>query len=909
MKSQRLKKSLLRRTLCLVLLVYLMPTTAAWAQSPSPTADPLQGDTINVSVNNYYGDIPTTADAPNTVTRERMNKGMVTNSLDALSGQAAGVQIQSGGNHEAMLSAVRVRGTTSLTGGNDPLVVIDGVQSDITTLSTIYPADIESFTILKDASETSQYGSRGAAGVIQVVTRKGKAERFHIAYDGNIGFQRTYKNLHMLNAAQFRQAASSLGMSIIDKGADTDFTGAPIKTGFVQNHHIAFGGGSETANYRASIGMTDHNTTVKNFHLRNYIAKLDVHQKAFDNHLTVDLGVLGSLQNNNVIPFRQKLFYSAATFNPTFPAGANASGGYDDIAEAWWINNPYALLTMKEDENNAHVNVHAKAMADLGHGLTLTIFGSYSYNNIGNAHYYPTYVWSHGEAYRGDNKSDELLGNIALNWKGKIAERHQLELLGLIEGEKDETKGFYATSSNFNTNAFGYDNLSAGAIRPWEGTNSFYFNSSMMSYLLKAQYSFNDRYMLNVSARVDGSSKVGKNNRWGFFPSASAAWNVSKERWMAPLKQYISKLFLRVGYGKSGNLGGIDAFLSQQLIRPNGVVSVGGTPTTTLGIIRNANPDLRWEIKRTFNVGLDMAFWNSRIVLTADFYTSRTSDMLYNYTVPVPPFTYDHLLANLGKMRNHGLEIGFGITPLKHKDMELSINMNWSFERNKLVTLNGYYQGQYLTAPDLQGISGLYGAGYHGASDVCFQIVGQPLGVFYLPHCTGFTIAEDGSKRYDLTSESYICGQATPKAMMGSNFAFRYKQFDITMQVNGAFGHKIYNGTSLAYMNMASLPNYNVMQGAPEMNIQDQDISDYWLENGNYVNIDYVTLGWNVPVRSRYISKLRIACSVNNLATITSYSGLTPIINSSVVDSTLGVDDKRSIPPYRTYSLALSIQF
>jgi hypothetical protein len=145
--------------------------------------------------------------------------------------------------------------------------------------------------------------------------------------------------------------------------------------------------------------------------------------------------------------------------------------------------------------------------------------------------------------------------------------------------------------------------------------------------------------------------------------------------------------------------------------------------------------------------------------------------------------------------------------------------------------------------------------------------------------------------------------------MMGSNFAFRYRQFDITMQVNGAFGHKIYNGTALAYMNMSSLPNYNVMQGAPEMNIQDQDISDYWLERGDYVNIDYVTLGWNVPVRTRYISKLRVACSVNNLATITSYSGLTPIINSSVVDSTLGVDDKRTIPPYRTYSLALSIQF
>ena len=273
-----------------------MPITLAFAQSPLLSTAQRQGDTIQVSINrsasplgtseNYYGDNPSKTDAPNTVTRERMNKGMITNTLDALSGQAAGVQVQTGGNHEAMLSAVRVRGTTSLTGGNDPLVVIDGVQSDIITLSTIYPADIESFTILKDASETSQYGSRGAAGVIQVVTRKGKAEQFHIAYDGSVGFESTYKNLHMLNADEFRQAASNLGMSIIDKGANTDFTETPLRTGYVQNHHLAFGGGSETANYRASVGMTDHRTTIENNNLRNYIAKLDLHQKAFDNRLT-----------------------------------------------------------------------------------------------------------------------------------------------------------------------------------------------------------------------------------------------------------------------------------------------------------------------------------------------------------------------------------------------------------------------------------------------------------------------------------------------------------------------------------------------------------------------------------------------------------------------------------------------
>ena len=430
----------------------------------------------------------------------------------------------------------------------------------------------------------------------------------------------------------------------------------------------------------------------------------------------------------------------------------------------------------------------------------------------------------------------------------------------------------------------------------------------MESFLLHAQYSLLDRYTITANARADASSKFGKNNRQGFFPSVSGAWVISKEEWMKRLP-FINNAKLRVGYGLSGNLGGIGPYNSMQLIQPNGVVPVNGALVTTLGIIRNANPDLKWEVKRTFNVGLDLLLWDSRIALTIDHYHSKTTDMLYVYDVPVPPFTYDKLLANMGSMKNSGLEIGFGITPLRTKDMDLTINMNWSFERNKLISLDGDYNGQHLTAPTMTGISSLWGPGFHGASDVVMQIVGQPLGVFYLPHCNGLVKDDDGSLYYDVTDGKSICGQATPKAMMGSNIAFRYRQWDLTIQMNGAFGHKIYNGTKLNYMNMLSLPNYNVMQGAPEMNIQDQTISDYWLERGDYVNIDYLTVGWNVPLRTKYVQGLRLAASVNNLATITGYSGLSPMINSSVINGTLGIDDKNVIPPYRSYTMSLSIQF
>ena len=876
--------------------------------SVSLSAQKIQRDsTVDVRIGYSSGNQNTLAGAVEKVTGERINKGLVTSSIDALNGQAAGVQVTTGGNQEAMVSAVRVRGTTSLTGGNDPLVIIDGVTSDLATLSTIYPADIESFTILKDASETAQYGSRGASGVIQVATKKGRQSQFHISFDGTVGFEDIYKHINMLNAAQFRQAATKLGLDYIDMGANTNFSKSIERRGFVQNHHIAFGGGSETANYRASVGVMEHKTVMKTNNYRTYIAKLDISQQAFENRLTVDLGLFGSLQKNNYLPFQQKLLYSSNTFNPTYPDGVNDDGTYSQVTDALWINNPNSLLTMKQDEDNGHFNVHLNATYSLLENLKLRVFGSYSYNTVNNSHHYPTIVWSHGEAYRGNDKSEESLGNISLDYNLKW-KNSSLNLMALVEESMEKGTGFYTTVSNFSTDAFGYDKLSAGSARPWDGTDSHYTDAHMESFLLHAQYSLLDRYTITANARADASSKFGKNNRQGFFPSVSGAWVISKEEWMKRLP-FINNAKLRVGYGLSGNLGGIGPYNSMQLIQPNGVVPVNGALVTTLGIIRNANPDLKWEVKRTFNVGLDLLLWDSRIALTIDHYHSKTTDMLYVYDVPVPPFTYDKLLANMGSMKNSGLEIGFGVTPLRTKDMDLTINMNWSFERNKLLSLDGDYNGQHLTAPTMTGISSLWGPGFHGASDVVMQIVGQPLGVFYLPHCNGLVKDDDGSLYYDVTDGKSICGQATPKAMMGSNIAFRYRQWDLTIQMNGAFGHKIYNGTKLNYMNMLSLPNYNVMQGAPEMNIQDQTISDYWLERGDYVNIDYLTIGWNVPLRTKYVQGLRLAASVNNLATITGYSGLSPMINSSVINGTLGIDDKNVIPPYRSYTMSLSIQF
>jgi hypothetical protein len=251
-----------------------------------------------------------------------------------------------------------------------------------------------------------------------------------------------------------------------------------------------------------------------------------------------------------------------------------------------------------------------------------------------------------------------------------------------------------------------------------------------------------------------------------------------------------------------------------------------------------------------------------------------------------------------------------GGTPLLTRDWELTINANLTFQQNRLLSLSGYHDGQWLEAPAQATIAKLNGAGFHGGNnDVVFQVIGQPLGVFNIARCNGLVSNGNGAYTYD-TGDNYIAGQAMPKALLGSNISLRYKQFDVSMQANGAFGHKIFNGTSLAYMNVSSFPLYNLLAEACEANIKDQTVSDYWLERGDYLNIDYITVGWRVPLRqNRFVESMRLSLTMNNVATLTSYSGLTPMLNSSNVNATLGLDDKRSYPLYHTYTFSVSLNF
>ena len=850
------------------------------------------------------------------------SRGGVNNALDVLSGQAAGVNVTSNGlDRMAMLNSVRVRGTTSIIGGNDPLVLIDGVTSDVLTLSTIYPADIESFKILKNAAETAMYGSRGASGVIEVKTKKGTGRGFQISYEGNIGFEQMYKHLDMLNAEEYVATAKALGIYCNDGGFNTDNYKVITRTGMVNNHYLAFSGGTPQSNYRASFGVMDHNTIIKRMGYKVFVAKVDVTQKAFNNKLTGDFGVFGSSFKDHDIFDTQMLFYSAACQNPTFPAGTDKNGNWLKNGSATRINPPGILLDEKNDSKDLNFDAHIKLSYDFNPNWRISTFASYLYGSTENGMFCPTLVWAQGNVYRGEFKKEEWLGNVALSFKKQFG-IHKISAEANSEYRKLTKTAFWVYAKGIPTNDFGYNNLGATAARPYGGTESTYEDQSLASVMGSVTYTLLDRYTVSANARGDGSSMVGDNNTWGFFPSVSFTWDMKKEAFLANIKP-LSMLKLRTGFGQAGNLGGISAYTTMNTVRQNGIVPVNSSPTVTLGMVRNNNPDLKWETKKTFNIGADIGLFANRLMLTAEYYYSETSDMLYAYEVPVPPFAFNTLLANIGSMSNRGFEFGLSVQPINKKDMELNINMNLSFQSNKLISLSGDYKGMSMTAANITAIGSLDGAGQNGGdNNVVYQIVGQPLGVFYLPHCKGLVKNENGSYSYDIEDldhigkvdlsdggDRYIAGQATPKVTLGSNISFRYKDFYIALQMNGAFGHKIFNGTGLAYTSMACFPDYNVLKNAPQKNITDQRVSDYWLEKGNYLNFEHLTIGYNIPLKSMVIRSLRVSCNISNLGTITGYKGLTPMINSYVVNSTMGIDDKRNYPLYRTYSLGLSVQF
>ena len=857
------------------------------------------------------------------VTAKDMNLGYIATPIDAIRGKVPGMVIsQDGGNVNAE-PTVRIRGTSSLSGGNDPLVIIDGVFGSLEMLNTIAAQDIEEVTVLKDASET-QYGSRGAAGVIVVTTAKGKEGVSNITYNGQFGISHAYKQLQMLSPDEWRHVNQTLFSGVgKDLGASTNWMDWVQNSVYTQNNHtVSLTQATKKGSMRATFGINDRTGSVRNTGNTTYYGRFNSNLHGLNNKLSLEFNLSAIYRESKP---GSNVWSSAAVYNPTYPSERNPETGIWDIDNnvSSMVVHPGEIMEYDLKNESTRINASARATYKIIDGLSLSAFGSFMYVNANNKAYYPNDVYAYrgnrGRAQVSNRHGKDWMGNIQANYS-KEFNKHAINALALVEGQSYYTFNSSVYTEGFDTNYFKYNNLAAGALLSYGNASSGAQKNTLLSYMARLNYMFDNKYVITVNARTDGSSKLGANHKWGFFPSASAAWIISNEEFMKKQKIF-STLKLRAGYGVTGNQDAISPLNSLQVLSPNGISSYNNQSVVTYAVASNANPDLKWETKYTFDIGLDFTMFNGRLRGTMDYFHSTTKDLLYTYNVSVPPFTYPTLLANMGEMVNKGFEFSISGEVIKNKKWGLNLSGNVSFLKNKLISLSGAYNGEALTTTDWVVVSSAGGSGLTANTAVTYMAEGYPVGIFRLPVHDGFNQASDGKKTYkfkDLdgdgtidhsdSGDREILGQVVPKVNMNLNAQLRYKQFDLSVQFNGAFGHKIYNATHLNYNNLNLFPSYNVLKTAPDLGIYDIVHTSYWLEKGDYVNIEYITLGYNIPTKVfKVFSNARIALSCNNVATITGYSGLTPMINSASFQG--GVDSRNIYPINRTYTIQLILSF
>lgn len=864
------------------------------------------------------------------VTSENLNVGFIASPMDAIRSKVSGLTITSNGGDPTGTPTVRLRGTSSLSGETGPLFIIDGMFSDVGTFNSLNAADIEEITVLKDAAETAQYGSRGASGVIVVRTASGKSGSARVDYNGQAGVSIAYKQLPIMTADEWKYWNNELKAGGTDHGYATNFyTEIQNKLVTQQNHEVAMTMGNKNANMRASVGVNQRNGQIKGTENTLYNMRFKSSINTLKDKVTIEFGANGSRRDSQN-PATQNLYYSASQFNPTFPNYRNPeTGEWDSDPSAQQVTNPLGQLEQISVSENERFSANSRITWKIVPGLSLSAYGAYNYSNNLSKSYTPNNIQqgqgTNGSASISNSNNSSLMGNVQLTF-AKDIKKHSINALLLAEAVKDKSFSFNARATSFETNYFTYNNLSAGANVSYGSVGSSASENALLSYMGRLNYMYDDRYVVTVNLRTDGSSKLGANHKWGFFPSASAAWLINNEEFMKNV-EFLSNLKLRAGYGLTGNQNGISAYRSLAVMSPSGLTTVDGANAVSYSYSRNANPDLKWETKYTLNVGVDYGFFKNRLRGSVDYYSSTTKDLLYSYSVPVPPFLYGSLLANIGQMSNEGIELSIGGDLVAKKDWGITVSAQAAYQKSIVDRLSGTYGDQELTPTLPISLSSINNAGgLTQDTAVIMMSEGMPYGYFNIyqlqelqedsknPGRYKYVLVdqdEDGRVRKGTTSSDRVaCGQATPKVTMGFNLQFRYKTFDFTTQMSGAFGHHIYNSTSMLYYNMANFPAYNVYADAPSRMIYDIQISDYWLEKGDYVNIDYMSLGWNAPTRNwndSVFQKLRVALSCNNVATITGYSGMTPLLNNASYSG--GLDDRGVYPISRTFMLSLQFGF
>jgi iron complex outermembrane receptor protein len=774
--------------------------------------------------------------------------------------------------------------------------VVDGVTlDDPTILNTIPPGDIESYSILKDASAAAIYGSRGANGVIQIITKKGHAGRIQIDYNGQVGFDEPAKYYPLLNVSQWQAGAQEAGVpdsiiSTYNQGGNTNWNKAITQKALTTSQSIGISGGSGGFNYRGSVDYTDNEGIVLNSGKQQVGLRFNAEQKALNDKLDIQMGIVNSQTQRKYTDYG--VFDYIFSAPPTYPV-YNKDGTYYTFVDFEEANPVYHL---KDEINNGQehfTQMYGTVNYELIKGLKIGGTGSLSYYTLAKQSFTPTFASdgnsegnvptaSQGSFYNNSGKGD-IHGSYTHSWGD-----HTLSATAVYEYNKFTEGGFTAGGQQYITPSLTYNNLGGGNSL-YNAIGSYADSYTLISYLGRINYSYANKYLLTATFREDGSSKFGVNNRWGKFPSFDLGWRISQEEFMKDIS-WINELKIRGGYGVTGNSDNIFPYSNLLIIGSAGYAYYDPSNTAfpyppVYKITQNANPNLKWEQRQGTNVGFDFTIINNRVTGSFNYFSDKTTDLLYNYTVPTPPFFINTILANVGSLTNKGVEFQVNADVVRTHDFSWSIGGNISTVNTKITSLSGNYAGYKLST---DSIPGGYAEGRGLSSNpITYLVKGYAPYTFLLPKYEG--VDKNGNQQFDSAGVKSVGVNGNPSLYFynptahffyGINNNFTYKNFGLNFFMRGVQGQKIFNNTALDVAYINRLPGNNVFTSALTNGIRDQPVaSTLWLERAGYLRMDNITLSYNIQNVPGF-STFRVYVSANNLFVITHYTGLDPEVRT-----------------------------
>lgn len=865
-----------------------------------------------------------------TVNAKDLDKGVYTDPAQMLQGKVAGLVISSSGDPNGS-SSITLRGSSSLREGEamQPYYVIDGIPG--MDISMVAPDDIESIDVLRDATATAIYGSKAANGVIIITTKKGAEGKTNVSYNGYVAFDNALKTLDMASAAELRAS----GEVVEDEGSNTDWQDEVLRTGVSHNHNLSISGGNKQTKYIASLNYIDHDGVIRGTEMNRVNGRALITTKVLKDRLTLSAGINAMRGVHKGVPVGQRgesVLDAMNYYSPTNPV-RNEDGSWfkSDIGSQNY--NPLSMIN--EDSNEfewRRMQYIGKASLDIIDGLVLN--ANYSYNSKQKVYsYYNSslsqlpYGGTKGKAHRDTRLGHDQTFETYLNYDLTLAKVHKLSLMaGYSWEERVNNDGFGVSVYNFYNDQLGFKNLAYGNFINGmsdvdSGVEEIVRN---ISFYGRANYSYDGKYLLQATVRRDGSSVFGANNRWGTFPSVSAAWNIAEESFMKD--GIFDQLKLRAGYGVSGNALGFGAYSAYTLFGLNSGSSFtyNGVTYSKIEATQNGNKDLKWETTKMFNVGVDFAFLDSRLSGSIEFYSKKTSDLIWSYDVSTNIYPVGYMNANVGDITNTGIELTINAVPVKTKDFTWQTTVNLAHNKNKVDKLsNKKFSVDYKDwgDPNIGGISS------NGEVERIKE--GESLGTFWTYEWAGYNEhgqstyyvhdATTGERTGEVTTtpekkDKTKVGCALPKVTYGWNNTLTYKKWALTAFFQGNIGNKIMNATRAHYSNKALLSaGKNVLADALKDKYFTSDNtyyypSDRYLENGSFFRLSTLSLAYTFDNLDGWLKSVQVYGTAKNVFTITGYKGLDPDINLGGLEP--GLDKRETFYPHtRSFILGVKVNF